>query len=297
MNILLKLKNAEIINPDKWMIDNLIFMTHHGSYAYATNNEDSDFDYYGIVIPQKHVLFPNSAGIIKNFGNQGEDFLHYHPSNENELIYNKKKIDLHVYSIVRFCHLAMSSINVVETLFTAPECINHNNRIGEYLRENRFMFLSKQLAKNVKAYAYAQFHKTTGVDREGNRKKIVDEFGYDSKSLSHTVRLASEAEQILIEGNLDLRKNKEMIKAVRRGELKLDDVSKWFLEKDILLDKLAIDSKIPDTVNENKIKHILLNCLEMHYGDLSAIINKQDKGINDCVVDEIKAVLRKFNVV
>ena len=69
-----------------------------------------------------------------------------------------------------------------------------------------------------KGYAYSQQHKLANKQPQGKRAELVAEHGFDTRFGYHLVRLISEVEQILVEGDIDLRRNNEPLKAIRRGE-------------------------------------------------------------------------------
>lgn len=58
---------------------------------------------------------------------------------------------------------------------------------------------------------------------------------YDCKFAYHIVRLINEVEQIMSEGDLDLERNNEQLKSIRRGEWKLEQIVEYFQfkEKDL----------------------------------------------------------------
>lgn len=100
-------------------------------------------------------------------------------------------------------------------------------------------------------------------------------FNYDPKFLYHVVRLVYQAEMILMEHTMELDRYKEHLKAIRRGDVRLDDVRKFFQSKEIELDKLYISSKLRHNPDEDFIRELLLNSLEHHYGTLP--IERPDK--------------------
>lgn len=114
---------------------------------------------------------------------------------------------------------------------------------------------------------YYILYKNTG-------KRAVDTkiHGYDTKFLYHVVRLLSECEQILIEHDLDLRKNNEQLKAIRRGEWTLGQAKEYFENKEKQLEELYGKSTLQYKPEEDKIKKLLLECLEMHYGSLEKAV-------------------------
>lgn len=57
MNLLKKFVKNKAINPPGWLVDNTMYLTMHGSYAYQVNSNNSDVDIYGIVIPLSQNYF------------------------------------------------------------------------------------------------------------------------------------------------------------------------------------------------------------------------------------------------
>lgn len=106
------------------------------------------------------------------------------------------------------------------------------------------------------------------------RLKKVREQKFDAKFAYHVVRLLSEVEQIMIEEDIDLERNREQLKSIRRGEWKMEDIEDYFGQKERDLEKVYTESKLRHSPDEAKIKRLLLNCLEMHFGDLGSAVVK-----------------------
>jgi len=124
--------------------------------------------------------------------------------------------------------------------------------------------------------------------KKSSRVEMVKEHGVDTKFLYHTVRLINECEQILSEHDLDLQKNNEQLKAIRKGEVSFEHIKNWFNEKEISLEKLYNESKLQYSPDEPRIRQLLVDCLEMHYGSLEdAVVN----------VDQAVLALREINEV
>jgi predicted nucleotidyltransferase len=269
-----KMKIKDLIHPPKWLAHNMAYETIMGSMAYGVNLDDSDMDVYGFCIPPKHILFPHLEGVIKGFGNQGEIFEQWQ---EHHIIdkETKKEYDFTIYNISKYFQLLMeNNPNMIDSIFTPRECVLHSTNISEYLRDTRKEFLHKGSWHKYKGYAYAQLSKINKGNNKSNpkRQESIDKFGFDTKFAYHVVRLVSQAEQIIMEGDLDLRKNNEHYKAIRRGEVSLEEITAWFQDKEKTLEKAYVESKIPHSPDEKRLKEILVNCLEMHYGSLDAMM-------------------------
>lgn len=137
------------------------------------------------------------------------------------------------------------------------------------VRDNRKLFLSKQCWPKFKGYAYAQLHKLDNKVPNGKRLASVEKYGYDVKFAYHIVRLLNEVEQIMLEGDLDLQRNREQLKSIRRGEWSEDDLRAYFNEKEKTLEGVYSTCKLPEKPSESKLRELLLNCLEHHYGKIS----------------------------
>jgi len=137
------------------------------------------------------------------------------------------------------------------------------------VREKRHLFVHKGSYHKYRGYAYQQLHKMSRKEVKGKRQALIDEFGYDVKFAYHLVRLSLEAEQILEEHTLDLERNREILKSIRRGDWTEEQVKEWFAQKEKHLDDLYHNSTLPHSPDEDAIKELLLNCLEHHYGNLS----------------------------
>jgi len=88
----------------------------------------------------------------------------------------------------------------------------------------------------------------------------------------HVVRLLDEVEQILTLGDLDIRRNRAQLKAIRRGEVSEEDIYRWASEKEAALEKAYEESKLPWGPDEPAIKQLLLECLECHYGSIEGCV-------------------------
>jgi len=123
------------------------------------------------------------------------------------------------------------------------------------------------------------------------RLKTILAHGYDVKYAYHVVRLINEIRQILVEGDLDLQREREQMKAVRRGEWSLEALTSWFSEQERLLEDLYARSPLPHSPDEDAIKALLLQCLESHYGSLQGAIHVE--GREDALLRRIADVLRE----
>lgn len=281
-------KLEHLISCPKWLIDNTQYLTLMGSHAYGTNTKDSDFDVYGFAIPPKEMVFPHLSGEIFGFGRQTKRFDVWQ---QHHIMLDKQEYDFSVYGIVAYFQLLMeNNPNIIDSIFTPQNCILHITSVGNIVRENRKKFLHKGSYHKFKGYAFSQLHKaSSNKQQSSNRRELCEKFGFDTKFCSHVVRLACEIEMILEEGDLDLQRNNEQMKAVRRGEVPFEEVKKWFNDKERHLASLYEKSSLQYKPNEEEIKQILLKCLEHHYGNLDKCINNLSK--DSIILTQIRELL------
>lgn len=254
-----------------------------GSVAYGVSNDSSDMDVYGFAIPPREYVFPHLRGEIVGFDEPGPQFdqlQQHHIVDSSALGGRGREYDMTIYSIIKYFRLLMdNNPNIIDSLFVPRNCVLHATAVGELVRENRHIFLHKGCWAKFKGYAYSQVHKLKTKEPIGSRKKTIDEFGYDVKFAYHVVRLLNEVEQLLVEHDIDLQRNKEQLKAIRRGEWSQEQVEAYFVSKERELESLYLNSTLPAKPQKRKVKTLLMSCLEHAYGNLE-----------QCVIDEDEAV-------
>lgn len=292
--LLHRLKKDGLIHPPPWLPDNCTFMSMMGSVAYGVSTDASDMDVYGFAMPPKDMIFPHLSGELLDFGKQKQRFnvwQEHHIKDKS----SRKEYDFQIYSIVKYFNQCMDcNPNMIDSLFVPERCIMHSTQVSDYLREHRHLFLHKGAFHRFKGYAYSQLHKIdlkTGHDNP-KRNADIQQFGFDLKYGYHLVRLVEECEQILITHDLDITKNREQLKSIRRGEWTLEQLKEHFFAKEKDLETLYVNSTLQKMPDENAIKQILMDCLEMHYGSLSNAITIP-KDIEK-LVKELDTVINKY---
>lgn len=293
MSTIGRLKELGLINPPSFVPANTQYETIMGSVAYGVSSDTSDMDVYGFCIPPKDIIFPHLAGEIAGFGTQAkrfEQFQEHHINDKSALGGNGRVYDVTVYSIVKYFQLCMeNNPNMIDSLFTPANCVLHITRIGNLVRDQRKIFLHKGAWHKFKGYAYSQLHRMSHEVATGKRVELIEKFGYDVKFAYHVVRLLNEVEQIMIEGDIDLQRNREQLKSIRRGEWKESEIKDYFTAKEKELETIYTQSKLPPSPDERAIKRLLLDCLEEHYGNLGDCIVNPDEAVQ--ALREIKATL------
>lgn len=269
--LLHKLEKQKLITPPDWLCDNTQFLCIVGSIAYgaADTTNNSDMDLFGYAIPPKEDIFPHLKGLLHGFDDikPFQQFQQHHILDKSK----EKEYDLSIFSIIKFFKLLTeSNPSCIDMLFVPQECILHITSIGQMIRENRKLFLSKECYSKYKNYGYSMLHKIESKSPKEDSKRFAlrEKFGFDIKYGMHVVRLLEYAEQILATGDLDLRKNAEQLKSIRRGEMSHAEIILWASSKEKQLENLYHTSELPWVLDKNKIKKLLLDCINLQYNNL-----------------------------
>lgn len=267
---LINLVNNKVLHPPHFVLSNLCYLVRVGSHAYGIATPESDEDFLGFTIPPKDDVFPHLWGEIPGFGTHRQRFEVWRET--GRLDKQSPDVDYTVYSIVHYFNLCMgNNPNMIDSLFVPFNQVLYTNQVGQIVRENRHLFLSKMVWPRYKGFAYSQLNRVLR-DAVGKRRKTIDKFGFDTKAACHSVRLILEVEQILLSGDLDLQKDREILRAVRDGLWEKEKIISFFVDKEKSLEKVYHSSSLPLVPQEDVIKELLLNCLEHHYGSISNVI-------------------------
>lgn len=298
-----RLTDKKAITPPSYLRNNIQYETIMGSVAYGVSSDTSDMDIYGFAIPPKNVVFPHLAGEIPGFGTQiprFEQFQQHHipdPDGKKGAEGEPRSYDVTIFGVVKFFQLCLeNNPNMLDTLFTPQRCILHITRVGQMVRENRRVFLHKGAFHKFKGYAYTQLHKADiKTPQEGSKRyESVQKYSWDVKFGYHVVRLLDECEQVLTTGEIDLERSKEVLKAIRRGEWTLEQTKDYFGRREKELEDVYAKSTLPHRPDEAKIKELLLNCLEEHYGSLSEAVVTEDTAVK--ALRQIREILDRSEV-
>jgi len=268
----------------KWLDTNIHYEVITGSQAYGCSRPESDKDVQGFCIPPKDIVFPHLSGVIYDFVGT--------PPNKFEQWINTAP-DFTIFGIVKFFNLIMNcNPNIVDVLFVPERCVIHCTKIGQIVRDNRHLFLSKKAYHSFKGYAYSQSKRIQNQNPTGKRAELVEKYGYDTKFAYHIVRLMNECRQILETCDLNLESDSQQYIAIREGAWTLDYLLEWFNRQIIDLEHTYNVSTLRHAVEASEVTSILMTCLEEHYGSLSNIIVKPNR--EQDLKNEIYRVLEKF---
>ena len=288
-SIIKTLADKGTISINKWIPSNILYEVITGSVSYGITTDDSDTDVVAIAMNPKHDFFPAQTGFINGFGPPYESFKSWQQHHVED---GGKSYDLTVYGLANwFTLLAGANPNLLDVLYSPLFCVRVNTPIAQHIRSNKSLFLSQKAIHTFIGYGYAQLKKIENKDKTGKRAELIATHGFDTKYASHLVRLALQAEQLLLEGDMDLIRNAATLKAIRNGEWTEEQVKNFFYDKEKYLRGLGDKCVLPHSPDMDKIKSLLVECLEMHYGSLDKVLHIE--GHNDNILRQIRELANK----
>lgn len=120
---------------------------------------------------------------------------------------------------------------------------------------------------------------------------VINDFS--TKFAYHVVRLLLQAEQILVEHDLDIERNSEILKSIRKGEWTEQRIRDWFDTKEKALEELYSKSTLRNKPDQDEIKNLLMTCLEHHYGSLDSAVKREVPV--ERMIAELKSVIDKYD--
>lgn len=160
---------------------------------------------------------------------------------------------------------------MIDSLFTDNGSVHLLDSVGKIVRDYRRNFLSLKCWHTFRGMAHSHMARLNNRERIGKRVELINKFGYDVKDASHIIRVIGELKQILFNGDIDLKENSSMILGVKNGNWTKQEVIIYFEDQMKRLEKIVEEGSVhvPYSPDENKIKSLLIWCLEEKYGSLS----------------------------
>lgn len=274
MSIVRKLQEQGLLGGVKPFITETNYEVIMGSFAYGVSSDTSDCDVYAFSTPPPEQVFPHINGFIYKFGDLPKVFETFQKHHIQDPKHEHKMYDIAIHSLPKYFQLCMeNNPNMIDSLFVPPRCIVHSDEVGQLMRSHRKMFLHKGSWHKLKGYAYSQLKKLHTKKPTGKRAETVEKYGYDVKFAYHIVRLLDEGEQILMDHDLDLERNREQLKEIRAGEWTLEYLEEFFKRREASLDEEYFNSTLQHSPPKDKITQLLMECLEIQYGSLDKYVS------------------------
>jgi hypothetical protein len=257
MSILASFSERGLVTFPPYLLGNLQYEVLMGSHAFATNDAESDQDVFAVCItPDEKIKWQWEVMQDRRF----PVFEHLEAGGE-PLRGNKIGADLVVDSLYNFVARCYEGKPMaIEMLFVHSDNIQLITAAGQMLRDKRHIFLCRSAAREFLDFGERQLKgMVTRSYQPDVRQKYVDKFGYDTKAGYHSVRLVEEAKQMLVEGDLDLQRHREMLLEIRRGEWPEEKLVAYFRQQAAVVESLLDTSHLRETTDGGALDELLEN--------------------------------------
>lgn len=169
-----------------------------------------------------------------------------------------------VYDVRKLVHLLLKqNPNVLGLLWLKREDYVHIHELGQRLLDARDLFISKQAYHSFVGYAHGQLYKMDHGAFEGymgeKRKRLVEQFGYDTKNAAHLIRLLRMGIEYLTDGVLRVfREDAKELKEIKRGGWPLEKVKAEADRLFVLAQEAYVRSPLPKSANTVEAEKLLI---------------------------------------
>jgi hypothetical protein len=186
-------------SPKQWIAKTgMILRTVAGSAMYGMATPGGDEDQMGVCVEPPWTVIGH------------EQFEQYIYRTQPEGVCSGPgDLDLVVYGLRKYTSLATSgNPTVLLLLFARDEHVLYQTELGEELRNNRDMFLSRQAASKFAGYLASQRRglkgeRSGGTNNQG-RADLREKLGFDAKFAGHMIRLGLQGVELLTTGHITL---------------------------------------------------------------------------------------------
>lgn len=232
----------------------------HGTYEPNTDPQSiDDIDLMGIAVPSAEYYLG-----LSQWGSRGTKEIVDDPW------------DIVVYEARKALTLLLkANPNVLSLLWLPEEMYVFKDRAGDLLLENRHLFATKAAFNPFVGYARGQMMKMERKVFEGymgaKRKRLVEQYGYDTKNAAHMIRILRMGIEFLNTGEMrvDRRgKDADELLAIKHGEVPLEKIKKSaeFLFR--LAEAARDRSSLPEKPDRKAIEQLCVDIVSMSAAEL-----------------------------
>lgn len=229
----------------------------HGMYVPKSDpNSIDDKDILAVCVPP----LDRYVG-LKQYGSRGTQEI------------QRDEWDIVIYEAKKMVSLlSQGNPNVLMALWLEDKHYLYKSPAGQRLLDNRHLFIGKHVYRSFTGYAYSQLSKMTKYSFNGymgeKRKRLVEQFGYDTKNAAHLIRLLRMGIEFLTDGVLYVeRHDAPQLLQIKRGEWSLERVQ---TEADRLFasaEHAYIKSTLPDKPDTQQINELCVSVVMQALAD------------------------------
>lgn len=224
----------------------------HGMYAHPSGPHSiDDKDAMAVCVPPVEYYLG-----LKQYGSRGTREI------------KRNEWDIVVYEARKMLSLlGKGNPNVLAILWLQDKHYMKITEAGQLLLDNRDVFSAKHVYRSFTGYAHGQLHRMTHHAFEGymgeKRKRLVKEFGYDTKNAAHLVRLLRMGIEFLNDGVLYVeRHDAQQLLEIKRGEWTLEQVKTEAARLFASAEQAYLKSSLPPTPDRERVNALCVKIVQ-----------------------------------
>jgi predicted nucleotidyltransferase len=254
MNEFLKRRNV-----DEKVIENIGYVAPAGSILFGTNNQDSDRDYRGIVIPTKEEIYGLKSFEFSKIA-EGKGGINL-----------KNDLDIELYSLKKFFNGLIDGNPIeMEMLFVPEITMVKKDEILNEIFERKYEFISKKFIHRYLSMNIGFVKKIDSIPsnlKNPLSKKRIENFGFETKNASKALQHLYLLDEYLETSNLILfRKEKQKLLDIKNGKYQKSEIVEEinFLTRKI--EEKKEFSQIPIKPDYNSVNGMYVNVVKKILG-------------------------------
>lgn len=228
----------------------------HGMYIPNSDpNSIDDKDVMAVCVPPVDYYFG-----LKRYGSRGTKEI------------KRGEWDIVIYEAQKMVSLLQrGNPNVLMALWLEAEYYLNITPAGQLLIDNRELFVGKHVYRAFTGYAHSQLKKMTSFTFNGymgeKRKRLVEQFGYDTKNAAHLIRLLRMGMEFMVDGELYVKRHDaQQLLQIKRGEWSLEQVKTEAERLFASAEQAYIQSKLPEESDKDSINKLCTQIVQTHLG-------------------------------
>lgn len=176
--------------------------------------------------------------------------------------------DIVIYEVRKMIRMLLEgNPNVLSLLWVDPKHYLTTAAAGRLLLRSRRLFVGRHVYHSFAGYAESQFKRMTHLAFQGymgeKRKRLVEQFGYDTKNAAHLIRLLRMCIEFLKDGELRVtRPDAAELLAIKQGQWRLERVQKEANRLFVEAKRAYQRSTLPEAPQRERVNRLCVQIIQ-----------------------------------
>lgn len=182
-------------------------------------------------------------------------------------------IDLSVYTLRKFAHLAMSGNPTILSVLWSPNRFLEREEWSRFAKELKGFVPSKAAGQAFLGYMKQQMERWAGSrgQKNVNRPELVAAYGFDTKYAAQIIKLGIQGIRFVTDGIMEVpieEPNATEIRSLRTGDYTEAQALDWAKAVEDRLKDAIDNSALPEYPNRVGVQHLVASTYGVHYSSI-----------------------------